>query len=268
LAGKDIARWTLEIPEDVRYPGIATFIPGYLGIKQSSRSPRNAAAQEGIPTLTYSPSRDSGESPYDVYRDPQSLHVTTLQAIAADLRSRKDEIRTKHPNGNQINVDRKTLICHSMGGLAAPRYAISESWAVEAIHGLATVGFGHPTLSELAVDIPKGTAGAVKHELLPAMKSGVIEINMRNLRDIFRYYSRLRVLFEGLSCLGGRVIDDVEYLSDRDIPYHYMAYGRDILVRADSAVSEFVASHTTLEKYGHLAPQAKADIAETILAAA
>lgn len=257
LAGKEIVDWTLEIPEELRYDGIATFVPGYLGIKQSSRKPRNALAQEGIAALSYSPAREGGESRLASFKDPQQLHVITLRTIAADLRLRRQEIARTTPNANRIDVDRKLMFLHSMGGLAGPRYAALEPGAVEMLIGYATVGFGHPTIEELAVDVPKGVIDSTRHELLPAFWDGAIQINLRNLKDIIRYYSRLRVIFEGLSCLRDDVSDEVGKLDDRGIPYHYLGFGRDILVRPDPKIAEVVTSFDVMKTYGHLAPQVK-----------
>jgi hypothetical protein len=135
---------------------------------------------------------------------------------------------------------------------------MTDPGTVEMIVGYAPVGVGHPTMQELAMDIPKGTASSVRHELLPAFRSGAIEINIRNLRDIVRYYSRLRVIFEGLSCLRDDVTDEVGKLQDQGVPYHYLGFGRDILVRPDQKIAEVVKSFTVMEQYGHLAPQVKA----------
>lgn len=270
--GDEKVDWTLEIPEDLRYDGLAEFVPGYLGIKQSSRKPRNALSDNGIAALSYSPARNGGESRLASFKDPQELHVRTLGAIATDLRDRSAEISSKVPNGNKVNLDKKLLVLHSMGGLAGPRYAVQEMDAVHQIHGYATVGFGHPALAELALDLPKGMAGSIKHELLPAFKNGALEINLRNVRDIVKYYARLRVIFEGLSCLNGDVTDEVSKLADNGIPYYYHGFGKDILVRPVPAIADFVTSFSVMEQYGHLAPQVKsgktaAKVTELALAA-
>lgn len=259
VAGQDIVDWTAEFPENPVYDGLAMIVPGYLGVKQSSRSPRHALYENDIACVSYSPARVGEKVWYDGYDDPQAVHAETLLAIAYDLRARRQDIIRQAPYAEQIDFDRKLLVPHSMGGLAAPRYALMEPGAVDAIHGLATVGFGHPTLPELAIDIPKGVAGSIRHELLPALLGGHIEINLRNARDVNRYYSRLRFIFEGLSCLNHRTEGEVARLDELGISYHYLGFGRDILVRPTNDIADHVASLTVMDKYGHLAPQVKAD---------
>lgn len=272
LVGEEPVDWTLEVPEQLRYNGIAIFVPGYMGIKQSSRKPRNALANEGIAALSYSPSRGGGESRLVSLKDPQLLHVETLRLITANLVERQDEIVKTVPNGNLLDFQRFILVLHSMGGLAGPRFALQEAGKVEMLVGYATVGFGHPTLQELLKDIPTGLGGSIQHELIPAFTMGAIELSLRNMRDFIRYYARLRVISEGISCLTGNVLDEVEKLDDRGVPYHYYGFGKDILVRPDQTVSEYVTSYSLLDRYGHLAPQVKArkvakEMAAMVLAA-
>src|SRR5680860_652296 len=69
--GDDDVVWRLEIPENLAYEGLAIFVPGYGGIKGSSRGPRSAMADEGFAMLTYSPSRRGNW--YETVSNPQVL---------------------------------------------------------------------------------------------------------------------------------------------------------------------------------------------------
>lgn len=251
--------WTLEVPENPTYQGLTFFVPGYLGIKQSSREPRKAGAQLGEATLSYSPAREDGLAWYKGWQDPQFLHVKVLGDIYDDVLQHKEQITRLTPGATMLDFERVRLKLHSMGGLAGPRFALNHSSSVESLVGYATVGFGHPTIWELAQDIPSKAPAAIKHELIPGFTTGAIEMNIRNARDFVRYYSRLRVLFEGLSCIRDKTIQEVDSLADKNIPYHYVAFENDILVRPSEDISEFVSSFHVMKKYGHLAPQVKAD---------
>ena len=251
--------WTLEVPENPDYKGIVLFGPGYLGIKQSSRAPRAAGAQIGEATLSYSPAREDGAAMFKAFQDPQFLHAKTLGEIFNDLQKEKPKIIRYIPGADQLDFDRITLKLHSMSGLSGPRFALEYSQAVEKIIGYATAGFGHPTLGELAMDFPRNVVGAVKHEIIPGFTTDTLEFSFRNLRDVVNYYRRTRVLFEGLSCLQDKTIKEVGILRDRGIPYHYLGFGRDILVRPSPDIAQYVSSFNVMEKYGHLAPQVKAD---------
>ncbi len=260
VVDNDIVRWTLEIPpnEHLVYNGLAVFCPGYMGIKRSSRLPRNALAQAGLATLSISPAREGCESMQECITDPQKLHVDALLAVADDLRENRFRLAQTLPGFRAIDIDRKLMVPHSMSGLSVPRYALKETSAVEAIYGLATVGLGGPKLEHLAVDIPRGLLGSFKHEVVPAIKLGVVHPSLGNLREFGRYALRLRTLFEGLSCLNHNAVDDVQELADKGIPYHYEAYERDILVRPNPHLADIVNDYELIEGYGHLAPQVKA----------
>lgn len=262
--GRDLVKWTLEVPEEPRYDGIGLIIPGFLGIKQSSRNLRNALAQEGISSVSYSPPRDGEEPVSDTFLDPQGLHAKALGSITDNLQERQGVIKRFVPGGNKLDFDKYLLLPHSMGGLAAPRHALTMPSGIHAIYGLATTGFGNPTLGQLLVDIPRKGKDSVIHEIIPAAKSGAIELNWRNFSDVTRYVNRLRFIFEGISCIttDGRhnVSEDVGRLEDRGVPYIYNAFGRDMLVRPDEEkVGAVVTRFILMEKYGHLAPQAKAE---------
>jgi pimeloyl-ACP methyl ester carboxylesterase len=254
--GSEDVQWTLEVPRDLSFDGIAVISPGFLAIKQSSRPPRNALAQEGIAALSYSPARSHSDYWWTTVQDPQKLHADTQKEIARDIRTRID-IRGGKAYGNKIKVDNKIIVAHSMGGLAATKYAQMEPDNVRMIKGLATCGFGHPTLPELAADLPLGMVDGLKSELLPAIMKGNIALSLRNLRDIVCYLKHLRVVFEGISCVFEDDRANIAKLRERGITYIYEAYEKDILVRADETVAEHVDYHSIIPGAGHLEPQLK-----------
>ena len=196
---------------------------------------------------------------FKAFKDPQYLHVKALGEIYADLINEQKNIMGVIPSANLLDFNRIKLRLHSMGGLAGPRFALKHLQAVESITGYATVGFGHPKPFELAQDMPSKLPGSLKHELIPGITNGVLEFTARNLRDIIHYYMRLRVIFEGISCIRDKTIKEVDQLRDHGIPYDYIGFGNDMLVRPAADIAQYVSSFTIMDKYGHLAPQVKAD---------
>ncbi|MEO5627806.1 MAG: hypothetical protein ABIQ89_02860 [Candidatus Saccharimonadales bacterium] len=256
--GNDAVTWTLEVPENLVYEGLAIFVPGYSGIKGSSRGPRGAMASEGYATATYSPSRH-GSSWYETARNPQILHAKTIKAIGKSVAAHEGLLQHA-PNIKTIGDGKKILLAHSMGGLGATEYGIHNPEDVDAIFKLAAVGYGHPTLKELLQDVPTKAHLGLWHELIPTLRNGDIAPNLRNVRDMIRYFGGVRALLEGNSCLRHDSRDDVAALREAGIFIGYQAYRYDILVRADESVADHVDHHSVMENAGHLAPIYKSQL--------
>ncbi len=254
--GREDVIWTLEIPENLAYDGLAIFIPGYSGIKGSSRTPRGALANEGFATVTYTPAR-RGTSWYETATSPQILHSKTIHKVGRAI-FEHTEIRTKAPNADDLALDKKLLVPHSMGGLGATEYGMFSPQSVDAIIKLAACGYGHPTLAEIIADVPKGAHLGLWHELMPSLLRGHIPINGRNAKDLVNYFVHLRAAIEGNSCLREDSREKVATIRDNGVFVAYQAYQHDILVRADPAVAEHVDYHEIMPNAGHLAPIRKA----------
>lgn len=243
--------WTLEVPENLAYEGLTGFVPGYSGIKGSSRGPRGGMAHEGFATFSYTPARKG--SLYSAYENPQIIHAKAIHRVSRAI-SEDQSFRKEAPNARAILLGQKILLSHSMGGLGATEYASYATDDVDAIFNLAAVGFGHPTLSELAVDIPKGAAAAIWHELVPAISGGHLRPSLRNIRDLAHYFASFRVLLEGNSCLRHDSREQIAALRNLGVFVAYQAYQHDILVRPDVSVADHVDHHAVMEDAGHLAP--------------
>lgn len=255
--GRDNVVWTLEVPENLVYQGLVIFVPGYSGIKGSSRGPRAAMAAEGYATATYSPSRH-GSSWYETAQNPQILHSKTVRAIGKSV-AEHEGLLAHAPHIQAIGDGKKILLAHSMGGLGATEYGIHNPDDVDAIFKLAAVGYGHPTLKELIQDIPTKAHLGLWHELIPSLRKGDIAPNLRNVRDMIRYFGGVRAILEGSSCLRHDSRDDIGTLREAGIFIGYQAYQYDILVRADSSVADHVDHHSVMENAGHLAPIYKSE---------
>lgn len=255
-AGSDTIRWSAQFPQQLRYDGIAMVLPGYGGIKQTSRGLREAMVEQGVPTVTYEPARRHHGPWWRGFLHPQQLHVQAIEAITDDLRA-NPVIRRSMPNGSVIDVGRQVLLPHSMGGLAAAYYAERHPDTVEHIVNLAAVGYGHPTVHDI-VRIPLGLAASVRHEFVRGVMNGNLECSVRNLRDIIRYYVRLQAVFEAMSCLREDIRPTISRLKDRGKKVGYIAFAHDILVPPHPEVADGLDHHEVLPGSGHLAPQIKA----------
>ncbi|MDQ5972198.1 MAG: hypothetical protein QG553_357 [Patescibacteria group bacterium] len=254
--GREDIIWTLELSENMAYDGLAIIVPGYSGIKGSSRKPRGAMADEGFATLSYTPAR-RGSSWYETATNPQLLHSKTIHQVGKAV-FESTEIRNTAPNIQDRSLDKLLLLAHSMGGLGATEYGIFSPQSVDAIVKLAACGYGHPTLAEIIADVPKGAHLGLWHELIPSLLQGHIPINGRNAKDLVNYFMHLRAAIEGNSCLREDSREKVATIRDNGVFVAYQAYQHDILVRADPAVAEHVDYHEIMPDAGHLAPIRKA----------
>lgn len=254
--GRSQSIFTLEIPVEPTYDGVAIWTPGYLGIKPSSSEPRKEVAASNIAVLSYSPVR-RGRNIWEDCGDPQRAHAETIQAIDVQLQDIQPQI-DRIAGKNKVDVNKKLLLAHSMGLLAASRYASMEPGKIDMVMGLGGVGLGHPLPSEIGIDLVKGLPALIKYELVPALRERHIKVNLRNLRDFVDYYSHLRIMFEGLSCLRDDIREDMSVLKDRGIASAYLGFQYDVLVRPDEQIGEHVDNFRIMENAGHLAPIIKA----------
>lgn len=259
---RDTVRWSFYIPENRVYDGYAVYVPGYFGIHHSSNAPQKELAQRGVATLTYSPAR-VGSSWWETATDPQALHAQTIHDIGEHLLEQC--IHKEAPDATNLNLEKMMLVAHSMGGLAATRFATLQPGSVDIIYKLAACGYGHPTLPELAIDIPRGMVGFIRDELIPALSSGNIEPTIHNALDALNYLRHVRALFEARSCLLEDSRPAIQAAREAGITVAYQAYERDMLVRPDISVADHVDHHEIVPEFGHLSPISRAGhIAEKI----
>lgn len=246
--------WTLEIPEgQLAYGGVAHFISGYGGIKHTSGASRHALAERGIATLTSEPALGGFLPTFSDLQDPQLLHTKTQVAIAANLRERQKEIAQSVPNGNNIDIDMKLLLPHSMGGASAVGYAENEPGAVDMIINLATIGRGAPTLHDIAKISPSDLYNSLRHEVIPVLRQNNIQMNVSNLYQIIHYYARIRAVLEAHSCLSLDLRERQTKLRDNSIAIRDIDFEHDIIVPTPAWRADVM-----MPDAGHLAPLCKA----------
>lgn len=260
IAGGDRTEWTIEIPENLSYDGLVIFINGFGASKASSRPFRNAAAKAGMTTATYKPARKDGKSIIHRSLQPQHLHAENLEAVYSGILNNSDKILNKVAGKKDINLEKILLVPHSMGGLPATKFAVSHHAQVDKIMNLATVGYGTTTLSHMARKFPNGLLPSIRHELLPALMNGDIEMSPKHLLDEAKYFGTdvTRPIFEGLSCIRSDVRPRIERLRKLGVGVLYLAFEHDILVAPDEKVANYVDLHRIMSNAGHLAPQRKA----------
>lgn len=247
--------WAAEIPDNPAYDGVWQFASGFGANMQSSEAFQHAAARAGNMTVVYGPARRDHARFWQRAQNPQKLHVMTLEAIADSLAD-NEEIKAKAPD---INVNKKLMVSHSMGGLAIAGYAKENPKKVDALFNLAAVGYGQPTMGSLLRHVPAGLVASLWHELLPALQDGHIAATPKNAVNELRYFIEdlSRPFLEGASCLRQDVRPTVKKLGQTGISSFYLAFAHDILVPADPSIAKHVDVHRTLPRAGHLAPQCK-----------
>lgn len=247
--------WTAEFPEALTYEGITLLVPGFGGIKRSSRDERHANAVQGRPTISYDPARISGSVHENLF-NPQDLHIRTAEAVIFAVQDRISSDRSI-PNRGQLNVDRAILSGHSMGGFPVTELGLKHPGMTEAVIYKGAAGFWPLAVSEMN---PFG----LLQEINTYIASGRIEPSIRNLQRIIRYYTRdlSRTAGEAATCLTRDVSEDIVRLGEMGVNTAYLAFENDPLVPADRArqiAKPIVNRFATLKGVGHLAPQIYAE---------
>lgn len=256
--GRSPVSWQAAVPENRIYDGWGMIVPGFSGVGCSSEAPGTGHVNEGMPTVVFNPARKSQKSFMEDLADGQAIHVATIKAVFAAVKEIEPTIKRTIPDSNNLDSGRQVLVPHSMGGLAATRYALGETGSTEAILHKASCGFGHPTLAELAMDVPKGALAGLIYELVPSLSRGDIKLTMANARQFIEYFRHLQVLAEAVSCLTDNSRGGTQQLMEAGVYVDYEAYQHDVLVRPDPGIAQFVHGHRIMPRAGHLAPIRKA----------
>lgn len=248
---KKPVEWTAEFPEELAYEGLTLLVPGFGGIKRSSRDERHANAVQGRPTISYDPARISGSIHENLFNS-QELHTRTAEAVVFAVQDRISSDRSI-PNRGELDVDRLVLSGHSMGGFAVTTLGLKHPGLTEAVIYKGAAGFWPLSISEMN---PFG----LLQEINRYVASGRIEPSIRNLYRIVRYYTRdlSRTAGEATTCLTRDVSEQIAELGDIGINTAYLAFENDPLVpaaRARAIAKPIVQRFVTMKGVGHLAPQ-------------
>lgn len=258
--GGAILKWTIQFPEELRYPGIIRIVNGFGGFKATSRGLREALVSLGYTACTEEPVRIKDVPSIDDLLDPQAAHVSTHREVGRALRSNPSF--KKMPNAKELDLDRTIWLPHSMGGLSVARFADEKPDEAEAIINLMAAGYGSPTFYQIAKTLPRGIPAGIANELIPYLQSGYIDPDIENLRCIIGYYLKnpLRTAGEAWSCLHEDVRDRAKRLQKSGILLGYLAGEHDCLVPPDVSVAAYVDYHKVIKGMGHLGPQLKPNV--------
>lgn len=250
--------WTAAIPEELTQESLNVIVPGFGGIKRSSRGLRTANAENGAATVSYAPARDDNQSVFHNLTAPQDVHVATIDAVINGVgRALVSKEHHGLPHRRSISNDDVVLIPHSMGGLSATPYALENMGRIRAVHYLAAAGFGDPTILSLVESVSKDLKWSIKNELLPLGLSSNFHPAYRNLARIGLYYaSHLdRTVGEANSCLTEDICEDVDTLTNEGIYTTYDSYEHDFLIMPNENIARIVNEYRMRKGLGHLAPQ-------------
>lgn len=260
--GELTTRYTFEParkPSPLAGGEIAVITPGFGGMKFTSRALRRALADEGVPAVSYEPLRGDDRSLTERLADPQRLHEETLSAVIEDL----DQVAgIRFMSGDGPEKHKVILLPHSMGGLAATRYALGREETVDSVLFLQSVGFGSPNLPQLVRNMPRRMFGSLQREFLPFLTSGHIDLKAKYAFGILDYYlaNPARTIGEIRSCLTDDLDEMVLALGASGINTAYAHAEHDILVTANrERTSGVVHLFEEVKGIGHLGPQSKPD---------
>ncbi len=244
--------WTAEIPaEHIIYNGLTVLVPGFGGVKVSSRAERHANAVMGRPTISYEPARVSYNVIENLFNS-QDLHTRTAEAVIFDVQDRVANDRNI-PNPEELDAERIVASGHSMGGFPVTELGLRHPGMIESVIYKGAAGFWPLSLLDMnPVKLMKSVNNYVA--------SGQIEPSVRNLYRIMRYYARnpSRTAGEALTCLTSDISEKVAQLEDEGVSTGYLAFEYDELVSADKAYEKakgVVGHFALLQGLGHLAPQ-------------
>lgn len=252
---KDPVKWTMEVPErELAHAGLTLLLPGFGGIKRSSRGERHASAVMGEPSISFEPARYSDSLVEDLLR-PQALHLRVATAVLEAAQQRLAEDKSV-PFRRRIDSHQVTLSAHSMGGLAAAALALDNASQIEAVIYKATVGFGSPGLGKPEVE----NALSAIVETGNLLARGQMGRDFRNLLRVSHYYgcNLVRTIGEAASCLTDNATEDVARLNDLGVPTAYLGFEKDAIVPVKLAASNarrVVKKFEVMPGVGHLAPQ-------------
>jgi hypothetical protein len=253
--GKNNVEWTAEIPEHSAYKGVIYIAPGFIETDDTIVPLRNALAERGYAAMTVTPSRRGDGGLGDCFRNPQEIHAKTMIGALRAIQ----ESRLHQKLAPEIDFNKVLIVTHSMGGLAATQ-AIELGLKPEAVINIAAAGFGSPTVKELLRDLPRGLLPAIRHEVIPAVRNGHIDIGPRHIIKMIEHLviSPSQTIAEGISCLTTNNSELVRNQRALGIKIGYIALMHDVLVRSRPDLfksGDIVDDYIELDHAGHFYPQ-------------
>lgn len=256
VAGTKVpVKYTAEFPEIPHYRTIAMIVPGFGAIKRSSRALRHQLASvHGIPTISYDPARtiDAAKNRVSQLLDPQDLHARSIAAIMQDV----DQLT----EGSYLDDYGKTVIAHSMGGLAATRYVFENPQAVDTLIHISTVGAEGP----LGLRLAPRALRELGTDVLPAIASGEFGYHPGLGLKAIQYFTRnpMRTASEIVSCMRSDTRPATEEIRNQGVYLGYIALQDDAFFKIGDARQEIKHYFDEYHElpFKHIAPQTKAPV--------
>lgn len=244
--------YTAEVPETLNYDGISIHVPGFGSFKRVVRGPRAAFAQAGEASVSYEPVRKSKQGRVHDLLQAQQVHIATVGAIVEDLP--KNPNFKNVPNSKAVDLEKVTLMPHSMGGIAATIYAENNPGRIETIIEFNTVGYGSPSAKHLAIHGVPGLVVSFGSELVPYLNRGSLDINPLNLARFVRYYaiSIGRTVGEAGSCLASKLEESSQNARQSGTKIGYLAGENDFVIPPSERIRDQVDDYHVMSGLGHL----------------
>lgn len=250
-------KYSVSVPETLDSPVVRLIVPGFGGVKRSSRGLRDSlAAQENVAAISLEPARYGG-----IWRDlldPQKVHFDTLTAVLQDLPDNKR--LAEAPNGNRLDLSQAVLLVQSMGGLAGTERARLYPDETESIVYMGSVGLETRVMFGLVGRV----IGSAGHETAGKFVAGKLVPGARRLSlayQVGRYYTRnpVRTIGEIGSCFQADITRQVRLLGELGVGTAALYFGDDKVVPVTeeiiAATGALVDICEVMEGVGHLAPQ-------------
>lgn len=250
-------KYTVSAPENLASTVMHVIVPGFGGVKRSSRGLRNALAeQENLLSLSFDPARGGGWL-QDVL-DAQRVHADTLGAILQDLPDNKE--LKDIPNADKIDFGQAVLLPHSMGSLAATEHARLHPNEAKAVTYMGSIGLE----GSVGLDFIPRLAKSTSHDVAGKYVQGKLVPGGHRLHLAYRtaqYYllNPRRTLGEIADCLTADIQKPVRLLDVLGVKTAALYFGADRLVpvtpHSIHKAKQMVDLCEVMQGYGHLAPQ-------------
>lgn len=257
--------------------GIGYFFHGFGGFMKSSEPIGKAFAEQGLAYIVADQSHLSDSACEDLL-DSQAIHAATAEAVFKDLAHNR-QITHEAPDGKNAISEQWLLTAHSMGGLGSTRFAEAHPDETETLALLKTVGVNNSIILHIIQSALNGKLiGGGRHELVPFLQGGEIELDWKNVARLAKYFGigwpvlrdrrPTRAAGEMLSCLFADTRESLVRIGEQGTKRIGIEAGRDPLVGFAFDFKAYVDKHVVFDKYGHLMPQHRPGLtAEAVLSA-
>lgn len=256
--GRTLAKFTLEVPEEIVDPVPGGIGHGWFGTEGSYVPMRHSMASNGKPAFTVEPSRRldgfAGYHPSHLFHPEKLLSQVACGAWMGIQALKKVEKRG-------VDTSETDLLGHSMGGRTATIAGERKPDDVRSVLLMAAAGLEPHSVPQF---LGKRIPGMFRKELPSAIKEGELKpyLNLAAAEELLYYTfgGGLLTIREGLSIGSCSIRDRVAKLGDTGIKTAMLGFQSDVMIPADKSTQhsgnlvDLAAIHPYV-RLGHLAPQ-------------